>query len=105
MFTHRVKHTTQIDQSSTIQLKRRDGGSACRRQAKHEGEVIIPGKMCFPAMLARMKQQFERISDGIRRRKARGLMLITAVTTEGQIISRGWPTKTARCDVIDCQGI
>src|SRR6266511_906038 len=93
MFTQCVEHATQIDQSWTIQLKRCDGCSACRRQAKHEGEVIVPGKMFFPAMLARMKQRHERVGDGIGRSNAHGFMLITAVTTVCQIISRGGPNE------------
>jgi hypothetical protein len=100
MFTNRIKHTTQIDQSWTIELKRGDGGSSRWRQAEYESEVIVPGKMFFPAVLARMKQRRECSSDGIWYSSACGLMLVAAVTTEGQLISRCRPTETAWYDVI-----
>ena len=55
MFTNCIEHTTQIDQTWTVELKRRNGGSARRRQSEHAREVIVPGKMCFPALLTRIK--------------------------------------------------
>ena len=47
MFTNRIEHTTQIDQSWTIELQRRNGGSAGRRQSEHVREVIFQAT-CAP---------------------------------------------------------
>ena len=79
MFTNRIEYTTQVNQSWTVELKRSNGGSACRRQSEHVREVIVPGKMCFPALLTRMKQPYEYGSDGISDNYALGFMLIAAV--------------------------
>ena len=105
MFTNRIEYTTQIDQSWTVELQRRNGGSARRRQSEHVCEVIIPGKMCFPALLARMKQPHECFSDGISNNCSPGLMLVAAVAAERQIVSRRRPAETAQYDVIHCEGI
>jgi hypothetical protein len=105
MFTKRIERTTQIDQSWTVELQRRNGGSARRRQGEHACEVIVPGKMCSPALLARMKQPHECFSDGISNNSALGFMLVAAVAAECQIVSRRRPTETAWYDVINCEGI
>src|SRR5262245_20152118 len=105
MFTNRIEYTTQIDQSWTVELQRRNGGSARRRQSEHVCEVIIPGKMCFPALLARMKQPHRCVSDGISNNSSPGFMLVAAVAAERQIVSRRRPAKTAWYDVINCEGI
>ena len=104
MFTNRIEHTTQIDQSWTVELKRRNGCSARRRQSEHVREVIVPGKMCFPALLARMKQPHD-FSDGISNNHSLGFMLVAAVTAERQIVSRRRPAETAWYDVVNCEGI
>jgi len=88
MFTNRIEYTTQVNQSWTVELKRRNGGSARRRQSEHAREVIVPGKMCSPALLAWMKQPHEYFSDGISNNSALGFMLVTAVAAECQIVSR-----------------
>jgi hypothetical protein len=105
MFTDRIEHATQIYQSWTVELQRRNGSSARRRQGKQMREVIAPGKVCFPALLARMKQPHECFSDGISNNSSPGFMLIAAVAAERQIVSRRRPAETARYDVINCEGI
>ena len=105
MFTNRIEYTTQIDQSWTVEVKRRNGGPARRRQSEHAREVIAPGKMCSPALLARMKQPHECFRDGIRNNSALGFMLVAAVAAECQIVSRRQPAETAWYDVINCEGI
>jgi len=93
MFTNRIEYTTQIDQSWTIELKRRNGGSARRRQSEHAREVIVPGKMYSPALLARMKQPYECFSDGSRNNSSPGCMLVAAVAAECPIVSGGHPPR------------
>src|SRR5215831_7815884 len=105
MFTNRIKHTTQIHQSWTVELQRHNGGSARRRQSEHAREVIVPGKMCSPVLLARMKQPHECFSDGVSNNGSPGFMLVAAVAAERQIVSRRRPTETAWYDVIHCEGI
>jgi hypothetical protein len=105
MFTNRIEHTTQIDQSWTVEPQRRNGGSAGRRQSEHVREVIVPGKMCSTALLARMTQPHECFSDGISNNSSPGFMLVTVVAAECQIVSRRRPTETAWYDVIHCEGI
>jgi len=95
MFTNCIEYTTQIDQSWTIELKRRNGGSARRRQSEHAREVIVPGKMYSPALLARMKQPYECFSYGIRNNSSLGFMLVAAVAAECQIVRRRRPAETA----------
>ena len=105
MFTNRIEHTTQIDQAWTVELQRRDDGSARRCQSEYVREVIVPGKMCFPALLARMKQPYEYCSDRISCNHSLGFMLVAAVAAERQIVSRRRPTETVGYDVINCEGI
>src|SRR5262249_19202795 len=100
MFTKRIEYTTQINQSWTIELQRHNGGSARRRQGEHACEVIVPGKMCSPALLAWMKQPHECFSDGISNNSAPGFMLVAAVAAECQIVSRRRPAETAWYDMI-----
>src|SRR6266849_6862376 len=105
MFTNRIEYTTQIDQAWTVELQRRNGGSARWRQSEHVREVIVPGKMCSPALLARMKQPHECFSDGISNNSSPGFMLVAAVAAECQTVSRRRPAETAWYDVINCEGI
>jgi hypothetical protein len=105
MFTYRIEYTTQIDQSWTVELKRCNGDSARWRQSEHVCEVIVPGKMCSPALRARMKQPHECFSDRIRNNCSPGFMLVAAVAAECQIVSRRRPAETAWYDVINSEGI
>jgi hypothetical protein len=68
-------------------------------------EVVIPRKMCSPALLAWMKQSHECFSDRIRNHCSPEFMLVAAVAAERQIVSRHRPAETAWYDVINCEGI
>ncbi len=57
MLTDSVKDATQVDDTGSIELKCGYGCAARRSQPYYDCEVVIPRKMSFPFLLARVEQR------------------------------------------------
>ena len=65
MLTDGVKDATQVDNASSIELKRGDGCAPGRSQPYYDCEVVIPRKMSLPFLLARVEQSDCQFGDWI----------------------------------------
>lgn len=105
MFTNRVEHATQIDQSWTIEMEHVDGHSTDRRQAQDQRKIFIPGKMVIPAVLTRMKEGTGRTRDWLGGNDASSLVLVAALTAECQVLRCSRSPETTRQNMINGEGV
>ncbi len=100
MRTNKVKCLPEVDQLVSVepQAGYRCASGGC--QADNPLVAIIPSKMIWPTLPARMEEGNKLLSDGIYAGRSAVLVVVASLTGKGQVFQRGLTTGTSGLDVL-----
>jgi hypothetical protein len=75
------------------------------RETNNLGEILTPPEVFPPALLARMKQWGHEATDGVTRYNPRGLMPVTTLARQGEIVVLRHTACLAGNNVVNGEGL
>lgn len=105
MLLERAEYLAQIDDSFSVQFEAVNGGASGRGQANYLGEIMVPGKVFCPMLMARVIQGDAIACDRIVGCDMSVFAIVAALAGERQVIQIIDATFGARNDVFDRKGI
>lgn len=90
MFADEQQEFALIDDAHPIQIQLGDGRAANRCQANHQGEIVAPGEMLVPIVLARVKQWDRFTAERINRRGLVIFVIVTSLAGAREIVSHAF---------------
>lgn len=96
-----MQRAPEIDNTSTVQVKRNDRRTSGRRHTDDERIRLIPGEVIVPSLKAWMEQRDGIATRGIKRCCLDVFVTVATLTSEREIFLRGATASISWDDVID----
>lgn len=90
MFADEQQEFALIDDARSIQIQLGDSRAANRCQANQQGEIVAPGEMLMPIVLARAKQRDQFTAERINGGGLVVFVIVTALAGAREIVSRAF---------------
>ena len=99
MDSMKVKQAPQIDNTLAVEEQQINRCTAYGRESDDQCEIVTPGKMTLPLMLAWMVERHHRAAQGVSRIHLVILVVVTALAGQSQVVQTGGPATRSRYDV------
>ncbi len=100
MLPRAAEEPSEIHHLRSVEMQRHDGGASGGAHAHEKGEVVTPGEVIPPALMARMVKRNHLAARRIAPRDLIVLVIIAALTREREVVGRRRSTADPGDDVL-----